>query len=311
MRLIIIALILCGFGSSYAQQDLINTLAEQAVKIDSLEKVANNYRQLADENKTKLNKVKDTINTLKAEIFKFKNISDEKNHLEKQLKLKSDSLKLKSNSLTIFKSNLLDKDNQLITQRITNKKEVQEAREAGRNEVLTSIEDYYKSKSFDELIEASSETSVKRDSKIIGNAPDLTTLFSDLDKFLSTRKLLQLKFEATKIEDAQVQLNQIKRESESLSKLKNTIQDYNIYNEGLKNVIAKIISLDAVESVNKMPREIQSKKFNKIMIEISDYIFNYDFNFLKYPYLSEVLFEIINRKGPNPDSNISDLAQKL
>ena len=47
------------------------------------------------------------------------------------------------------------------------------------------------------------------------------------------------------------------------------------------------------------------------MAEISYYIFNYDFNFMDYPYLSVVVLEIIKRKAPNPDAKISDLLQQL
>lgn len=304
MRIIITILILCGINSTYGQQDLIDTLAEQAVKIDSLKKVVEKYKQSDNENQTKLLKLQDTINVLKSDLSEFENVRDDKNNLEKQLKLTIDSL-------IILKSNLLDKDNQLTTQIKSNKEEVLEAREASRNKVITSVVAYYTTTSFDDLIEFSTEQSVRNDRKIIGNKPDLESLLSDIENSLSARKLLEIKFDASKVKNAEIQLNQIKRESKSLVKLINTLNNYQIYNDGLKKTIAEIKNLDGRESVMGMPREIQNKKFNKIIIELSDYIYTYDFNFIEYPYLSEVLFEVIKLKAGNPDADILDLEQKL
>jgi hypothetical protein len=304
MRIIITILILCGIGSAYAQKDLINKVTEQAVEIDSLMKVSKNYKQSDNKNRAKLLRNQDTINVMKSELSEFENVKAEKNNLEKQLKLKSDSL-------TILKSNLLDKDNQLTTQSQINKQEVREASEASKSEIIKIIVAFYNSKPFDDLLQSSSEQSIRNDRKIIGNTSDIDPLLSDLKKCLSARKLLESKFDEAKFKYTQIQLNQIKRESESLSSLINTIENYQTYNEGLKGAIAEIIGLDGRESVIGMPKEIQNEKFNKIIVEISDYIFNYEFNFLDYPYLSDVVLEIIKRKAPNPDADISDLAQKL
>jgi hypothetical protein len=75
--------------------------------------------------------------------------------------------------------------------------------------------------------------------------------------------------------------------------------------------IEKIISIDKREVVASMEDEIQKQKFNKILSEISLYIFNYDFNFVDYPYLSDIVLEIMKRKQPNPDADITYLLAKL
>ncbi len=106
-------------------------------------------------------------------------------------------------------------------------------------------------------------------------------------------------------------MEQIKRESALLSKLKETIGNYQVFNEGLKETLGKIVVLDKAEAVSGMSKEIQRKKFDKILAEISAYIFNYDFNFSNYPYLSDIFLEIIKRKQPNPDADISDLLKRL
>jgi hypothetical protein len=48
-----------------------------------------------------------------------------------------------------------------------------------------------------------------------------------------------------------------------------------------------------------------------VLSEISVYIFNYDFNFTYYPYLSNIVLEIIKRKQPDADADISDLLNAL
>ena len=55
----------------------------------------------------------------------------------------------------------------------------------------------------------------------------------------------------------------------------------------------------------------EKKKLDKILAEFSFFIFNYEFNFLDYPYLSDIILEIIKRKQPNADADISNLLNKL
>jgi hypothetical protein len=305
MKMIITTtLILCGIGSSYAQQDLINTLQKQAVTNDSLNKVINKYEQSDNENRVKLLSLQDTIKILKSDLSKLEKFKAEKKNLDNQLKHKSDSV-------TILKSNLSDKDKQLKNKEQKTKQEVKEARESSKNEIVTRIVGYYKNKSFDDLIKLSTQQSILNDRQIFGSTTDIESLLSDLEKYFTAKKLLENKLDATKIKNAEKQLSQIKLESTSLDKLINTVENYQILNDGLKETINKIMALDGQESVVGLSKETQNKKFIKIMTDISYYIFNYDFNHLDYPYLSDVVLEIIKRKAPNPDADISDLLKKL
>ena len=52
-------------------------------------------------------------------------------------------------------------------------------------------------------------------------------------------------------------------------------------------------------------------KYKKILSEISTYIFEYDFNFVDYPYLSDIISQLIKLKRTNPDADINDLIKKL
>lgn len=300
----VITLILCGLGSSYAQQDLINTLQKQAITNDSLIKVINNYEQSNNESQVTLRHLLDTINNLKSDLSKLKNLETEINGLEKFIKLKTDSI-------IILKSNISDKDVQLITQEQINIQKIKDAKENSKNVIIARVVDNYKNRTFDDLIKSSTQQSILNDKQILGPSKELGPLLSDLEKYFSIKKLFQSKFNNANIEDAQKQFNLIELESSSIDKLKNKVENYQALNDGLRETIERIITLDGQELVVSMSKETQNKKLSKILIEISYYIFNYDINLLDYPYLSDVLFEIIKRKTPNPDADISDLLIKL
>jgi hypothetical protein len=106
-------------------------------------------------------------------------------------------------------------------------------------------------------------------------------------------------------------LNQIQRESVLLVKLKDNLEKYQTFNDGLKEMIENIIALDGKEKVAGMSEEIKNMKFNKILSEISLYMFNYDFNLKDYPFLSDIMLEIIKLKQPNPDADLSGLLKKI
>lgn len=303
-KIIITIIILCGIGSSYAQQDLINDLKKQAITNDSLNKAIKSYEQSSNENQVKIENLQDTIKILKTDLSKLENFRDEKETIDKQLKLKSDSIAL-------LKSNFIDKDKELKIQEQNFRQQISDARENSRKEIIKLVVDYYKNKPFDELIKSSTQQSILRDKQIIGNNRDIEPILSSLDTYSNIKNLFGSKYEAAKIKEAKNQLSQIKLESPSLYKLRNTVQNYQTFNEGLKEVIGKIMALDERELVLGMTKEIQDQKFNKILAEISYFIFNYDFNFVDYPYLSDVVLEIIKRKTPNPDTDISNLLQKL
>lgn len=303
-RIIITIIILCGIGSLYAQQDLIDDVKRLAIINDSLKRAIKSYEQSSNETQLKLQKAQDTISILKSDLSILKNFRDEKETVAKQIKLKSDSI-------TMLKSSLAEKDKELETQKQNFKLKVQEARESGRGELITPKINYYKNTPFDDLIQSSTQKSMQNDKQIIGKIKEVESILSDLDKYFSEKRLLEMKFDAAKIKNAENQLSQIKIESTSLNKLKNTLQNYQAVNEGLKETLGKIMAWDAQESVANGPQYPYSQKLNKIMGEISLYIFNYDFHFLDYPYLSDVVLEVIKRKVPNPDADISNLLQKL
>ena len=78
------------------------------------------------------------------------------------------------------------------------------------------------------------------------------------------------------------------------------VSNYKLVNNGLKEIIIRIDSIDNKENVIGQPKEVQQMKQNKVFIQISSYIFNYDFRFEEYPTWQKVILELMNRKNLIP-----------
>jgi hypothetical protein len=258
-------------------------------------------RKEADEKKKDFDKQlqtkSDSIKRLHKELDGLKESKSKKKEFDKQLQTKSDSINL-------LKTQLSDEKQK-------GRRSANEERERGKSEALSSVVSTYKNSRFDNLIRSSSKESVQRDKQLVGDNPEIKTTLDDLYKYFNAKELLSKKYDESRVRDAQKQLEQVKQKSENIDKLKETLGNFQTFNEGMKETVKKIVDLDNRETVEGMSDEIRQKKFNKILAEISAYIFNYDFNFSDYPYLSDILLEIFKRKQPDADANISDLLQKL
>lgn len=303
-RIVIVTFIMCAFNPAFAQNDLIDRIAKQAVEIDSLKKVVkaemDNNQQLSKEN----HNLQDTLKKLNSDLAKLEEFRTEKKNINSLLRQKTDSI-------VLLKADISEKDKQIATEKQIFLQKTREEYEKGKNEILATVVNNYKSKSFDELLKSSTKQSAQRDLQLVENPTEVKQIMSDIEKYFSAKELLDTKPDAVQIKSVQNQLGQIKRESALLSKLKEMIGNYQTFTTGLKGTIEKIMVLDNTEAVSGMSKEIQKKKFDKILAEVSSYIFNYDFNFSDYPYLSDIFLELIKRKQPNADADISDLLKKL
>jgi hypothetical protein len=302
--LILGLLILCASRHALGQNDLIDRVAKQAIEIDSLKKVISadfDKKQLLI--KKNLN-LQDSLKMVKTDLAKLEGFRMDKNKTETQLRQKTDSI---SNLMNIIS----DRDKQIIVEKQNSEQKEKKEYEKGKNQILSVIVDRYKNKNFDELLKSSTKQSTQLDLQLAENSTEIKQIISDVEKYFIAKELLNTKLDAAQIRNAQNQLEQIKRESALLGKIKELLGNYQTYNEGFKETIGKILALDNTEVVSGMSKEIQKKKFDKILSQLSSYIFNYDFDFKDYPYLADVFLEIIKRKVPNADADILDLSKKL
>lgn len=310
-KLIFIATILICINSAYGQQELMKEIKNQAVVIDSLTKAIKadreSYNLNTQQSQKILKSLQDSVSVLRIELSKINKFKAEKKNIDLQLKLKSDSI-------STLKNTISEKEKQIVSERNSCELKAKEEFKKGQESSLISIANTYKTKTFDELIQCSTLESIKRDKSLLENNAEMNQLFTDLVVCFEAKELFKYKFDLTKVKNFQTRLDQIKNKSIALEKLKTDIENYESFNSGLKESIGKLIELDKKESVAGMTDEVQGlKKANvlNILSEMSSFIFNYDFRFNDYPYLSDIVLEIFKRKQPNPDAEISDLMQKL
>jgi hypothetical protein len=152
---------------------------------------------------------------------------------------------------------------------------------------------------------------VQRDKQLIGNNTEVKQIITDLEIYFNAVNLFSNKFAAPQVNDAISQVNLINQQSKLVSTLKDNLDNFNTFNEGLSAAIRNIIALDKKEYVKGMSEQVVKLKLNKVLFEISKFVFDYNFNFVDYPYFSEIVLDIIKRKRPNPDADISDLLNKI
>lgn len=307
-KLIFIATILICINSAYGQQELMKEIKNQAVAIDSLTKAIKadreSYNLNTQQSQKILKSLQDSVSLLRIELSKTNKFRAEKKNIDLQLKLKSDSI-------STLKNKILEKEKQIVSERISCEFKAKEEFKKGQESSLISIVNTYKNRTFDELIQCTTLESIKRDKSLLENNAEMNQLFTDLVVYFEAKELFKYKIDLTKVKNFQTKLGQIKNKSIALEKLKTDIENYESFNSGLKESFGKLIELDKKESVAGMSVDIQKIKYNEILSIISSFIFNYDFKFNDYPYLSDIVLDIFKRKQPNPDAEISDLMQKL
>lgn len=291
---------------SRQEYDKLNS--EQATlknKVDSLYKKLRANEASKKEQDVKFQKLlidlSDTIKTLKANLLKLELYKAKKKTFEAQLKQKKDSI-------IILQSTISEKDKQIIREKRNGEAKAREEKEKGKKKALSTVVIMYQ-ESFDELIRSSTKASVVRDMQLIGNNQEAKPVLNDMQIYFNAQELLLEKFDAVKIRNAQMQLNQITRQSKLLNVLKENIEYYKDFNTALKETIGKLVSLDNQKSANG-DSEIQKMKFNDIVTILTDYMYNY-YDYAKYPYLSDIILEIIKRKQLDADADIRDLMIKL
>jgi L-rhamnose mutarotase len=296
------------------------TLANDSLQKQVITPLRDSIARLNTAHKTEISGLESQIKTLESDKAglnkKVKDFEKDVADLNRnKIKIERDTLQKRVERLTAnvagLEQKIRDKDKQIAEEQEIGRQMAKEEHEKGKNVSLAKIVETYKDKKFDHLILSSTGPSVGRDRLLVGHIEEVKQVLSDLETYFKAKELFVKKFNAAQIKDTQTQLNQIQQQSELLDKLKENVENYQIFTEGLQESIKKIIALDDEESVAGMPEEIQKKKFNKILAELSSYIFNYDFNFEDYPYLSNIVLEIIKRKQPNADANIKDLLTKL
>jgi hypothetical protein len=304
IKIFTVVVMSCLLSSAIAQKDMIDRIEKQAVVIDSLKTIVKTEISYKEFFQNENNRLKDTLKRLRYDLENLQQSINGKKNFDSILKQKIDSILL-------LRVVISERDKQIILEKQNVEQKAVEENEKGKNEILTVIINKYKTQSFDFLLKSSTKQSVEHDLFLFQGIPELRLLLIDMVKVFNAKELLDNQLDASLIKNIQIEVGQIKRESLTLGKIKDIIGNYQTLNEGLKETLERIIALDKREMVSGMSNEIRKKKLDKILAEFSSYIFNYEYNFSDYPYLSGIILEIIKRKQPNADADISDLLKKL
>ena len=319
-KVIVVILIIFGVSNAYTQ-DLIKEVQKLTLANDSLQKqvikpLNDSILQLNSAHSIEIAKLKEQLKVIeieKSELNKtIKSLESTVGELNKnKIKVERDNLKAKYDSLIIkvedLESLISAKDKQIAQVKELGLQKSIEEKEKGKSEILNLIIQTYNIP-LDELIINSNIKSVERDMSIVGDKTVVYQKLVSLQKYYNSELVLNEKYSEQRVENALTQLKSIEQ-TELVIKLIDKLSKYKLCNDGLKTTIDKILEIDKNFLAND--EYTQKTKLNDVLAEIAWYFRNYRFNFIDYPYLSEVVLEIVKLKQKDANTNIAILKEKL
>lgn len=322
-------MILCGTYPAQSQ-DLIKELKKLTLENDSLKSqiikpLKIELKESIEKNKSEISNLKVKLNALEKDTVNFKKkildlnkeIADlNKNKLTLENIKLQDQIKLlteKNNSLNLIN----EKNSKLITDKDTQIKEVAiREKESGKKEIITSIINTYQNRKFDDLVTCSTKSSIQKDKLLIENNSEVSEVLLDLETYFVAKEIINKKIDLNQLNLLKTKLNQIKRESVLIKDLNEKLDNYNTISIKLKEAINNIIIYDDKSSKKFMIGEgidktTKQDKLNKIFSILLPFVFDFDLKYNDYPYLFDIVLDVIKRKQSNADEDISDLLKKI
>jgi hypothetical protein len=302
-KLILLALFIPGYFTVYSQ-DCLDKVANQAIEIRDLKTKIEQWQKDSAVVQEKIGKLQNEIATLQEKV---------KDLDTKKVKIERDTLQKQLGRQIIEVTNLTQKKSEAETKLTECRNEIirkgQEQFVAGQQEVYNQIAQSYQLKPFDDLVKSSTKLSVDRDITLIGNNAAAKQKLQDLQKYFAAQQVLEEKYGEENVKNAQARLNTITQSDAAVKILNGKLEKYKSCTDALKTTIDKILLLDKQTKANN--EEIQKRKLQDILLEFSWYFRNYRFNFNDYPYLSDIILEIMKLKQKDANSDISHLTSKL
>ena len=284
-----------GFQMSAQDATAIKEIQRLTLENDSLKREMEKVRQRNNERLSQYNNSITQLNeensTLKGQLSKLQDdLEKERKKAEKikDVKAERDSLMTQNTALQIRPD-----------------KEKKEQFDAGRKSVLGRIEQAYSS-DFDVLVQSTSLKTVQRDLPFVEDAT-IKKKMQDLQSYFDAKQVLSEKYDEQKVLAAQSKIKSLSQ-TNAVKALGESLENYKFSFDALRETINKIKERDQKFIANDDYSE--KLKMKEILGELSDYFYNYSFDFAEYPYLSGIVMEIINRKQKNTNADISDLMEE-
>jgi hypothetical protein len=319
-KTLFILLIILGTKPGYSQ-DIFKELQKLTLENDSLQKqvilplnnIIINLKKTNDSlsisNQEQIKILANEQINLNEQIKRYESTIAELN--KNKIKIERDNFKNNVDSLliingdlgkTISENKLQIKNNQQLCD-----DEKRKEYENGKLELINKLAQFY-SKPFDDLITSSSLIIVERDMQIVGNKVDFIQKLLDLQKYFNAEQVLHEKFNKQNILFAINQIGNLEK-TERVKNLNENLNNYELMKDEFNKVLGKIDGIDKKQIAND--EYTQDVKMKSILLELSKYIKNYRINFSNFPYLYEIVFDIIKLKQKDANTDIKYLTDKL
>ncbi len=320
-KIIVIAIILFCVNPVYSQ-DVFKELQKQTLLNDSLQKQVNLLNNTINE----LKNTNESLTSTNQELIKLS--ESEQNNFKAQIEsykfkiaeINKSKIKIELDTMIIMRDLLLIKNSELESTISENKLQITQNQqlceetkrkeyEKGKLELINQLAEFY-NKPFNDLITSSSIKIVERDMIIFGNNAVVKQKLLDLKKYFNSEQVLQEKYNEQNVLYALNQIVSLEK-SERVKYLSENLNNYKLSKDGLYKSLIKIIEIDKKQFANDDYTQNVKMKNILIELELSSFFRNYRFNFTNYPYLTEIILEIIKLKQKDANAEIKYLIDKL
>ena len=319
-KVLVLYLILFHFSAVFSQ-DFTKEYDKKILKIDSLQNkvikpLNDSIIKLNSTYKSEISKFEVQIKNLENDtldlIIKVKNLESQiaKLNVDK-VKVERDSLKIMVDSLSVkvteFKKLVSQKEVQIEKEKQIGRRNSREEKDKGKKEVLYQIIQFY-NKPFDKLILSSTISSVDHDFSIVGNNLEVREKLIHLQKYFLAKQVLSEKYNEQEVDSALSQISRLDQ-TEFVKNMTDLLSNYKLCNSALKTTIENILEIDNQFDGND--DTTQEFKLNLILPKLAWYLRNYRINFSDYPYLSNIVLEIMKQKQRDANTPISKFLDEL
>ena len=316
-----LSIIFFGFSVAVSQDILLKEYTAMILAKDSLEKqvikpLNDSILKLNSAHKAEISKLQDQLKALENDTAvlnkKIKFLESGITDLNKdKVKVERDNLQKKSDSLfsrvTELEKTISERDELIKKEKKLCVENSMQEKEKGKQEILKQLILIY-NKPFDELIKSFTKKSVERDLLLVKDNIEVQQKLQNLKKYFDAEQVLSEKYNEQKVKTAQTQITSLDSTA-FVNKLTDKLDDYLLCNNGLKTTIDSVLVIDKRIIAND--DYSQEKKLQKILAELAWYFRNYHFNFTDYPYLSDIVLDIIKQKQKDANADISLFKAKL
>lgn len=324
-------LLIVGFMNAFCQQDCferIESLTEEKIRLkhinDSLQKAAKSlenklaimqsdtvklgkqlrslqsqnaliarYQDSIDILNNKTKEVKTLKDKLAKEVKKNRSVKEEKIKLEQTVKLLKDTIRLKNDGMVRLEK--------------AKTAAVLQAKEEGYAVALNVVENFF-NKDFDLLAQIVNRNMLNQFGDIVHNK-SVKVKIAHLKTFVVASEALSQRYSKDIVDMSLHQLATIPT-TPGVEALRTKLNDYKLCNDALKETLLKIQNYNDKTGKTFFDSDKEIKR-TKIMTYLSDYIYNYEFNFTDYPYLAGIVIEVMNAIYRDSDTNIKGIIDKL